>query len=106
AMAALSGVDIALWDLAGQATGQPVYRLLGGATKPEGIPAYPTGNDVERYAALGYRAAKLAMPHGPADGEEGMRANGALVRCARETMGAGAALRLDCYMAWDVPYTV
>src|SRR5437764_4570651 len=43
AMAALSGVDIAMWDLVGQATAQPVYRLLGGATKPGGIPAYPTG---------------------------------------------------------------
>ena len=106
AMAALSGADIALWDLAGQATGQPVYRLLGGATKPEGIPAYPTGNDVVRYAALGYRAVKLAMPYGPAGGREGMRANETLVRQAREILGPDAALRLDCYMGWDVPYTV
>lgn len=106
AMAALSGVDIALWDLVGQATGQPVYRLLGGATKPEGIPAYPTGNDVERYAAQGFKAVKLAMPYGPAGGIDGMRANESLVRRAREAMGADAALRLDCYMAWDVPYTL
>jgi L-rhamnonate dehydratase len=61
---------------------------------------------VARYAAEGFRAAKLAMPHGPADGMEGMRANEELVRCARETLGPDAAIRLDCYMAWDVPYTV
>jgi L-rhamnonate dehydratase len=106
AMAALSGVDIALWDIVGKAAGQPVYRLLGGATKPEGIPAYPTGNAVERYAAEHYSAAKLAVPCGPADGAEGMRRNEALVRHARETLGADAAIRLDCYMGWDVTYAI
>jgi L-rhamnonate dehydratase len=106
AMAALSGVDIALWDIVGKASGQPVYRLLGGATKPDGIPAYPTGNSVERYAAEGFMAAKLAVPYGPADGVEGIRQNEALVRHARETLGPDAAIRLDCYMAWDVPYAI
>jgi L-rhamnonate dehydratase len=106
AMAALSGVDIALWDIVGKATGQPVYRLLGGATKPDGIPSYPTGNAVERYAADHFSAVKLAVPYGPADGAEGMRQNEALVSHARETLGADAAIRLDCYMAWDVAYTI
>ncbi|MEZ5352137.1 MAG: hypothetical protein R2762_05830 [Bryobacteraceae bacterium] len=32
-MRALSAIDIALWDLAGKAFGQPVYRLLGGASR-------------------------------------------------------------------------
>jgi L-rhamnonate dehydratase len=68
--------------------------------------SYPPGNAVERYAAEGFSAVKLAMPYGPADGAEGMRQNEALVRHARETMGPDAALRLDCYMAWDVTYAI
>ena len=39
AMTAISAVDIALWDLLGKDTKQPVYRLLGGRTK-ERIPVY------------------------------------------------------------------
>ena len=30
-MSALAGIEIALWDIAGKATGQPIYRMLGGA---------------------------------------------------------------------------
>ena len=33
-MRGLSAIDIALWDLFGQATGQPIYQLLGGPTRP------------------------------------------------------------------------
>ena len=40
-MRALSAVDIALWDLLGQATGQPIYNLLGGACRTD-IPVYNT----------------------------------------------------------------
>ncbi|MCP5538605.1 MAG: mandelate racemase/muconate lactonizing enzyme family protein [Akkermansiaceae bacterium] len=40
-MRALSALDLALWDLLGQATGQPVYRLLGGPVR-ESIPVYNT----------------------------------------------------------------
>jgi D-galactarolactone cycloisomerase len=66
---AMSGIDQALWDIRGKATGQPVYRLLGGA--PRAIPAYaggislgyqPSAELVEEARALvarGYRALKL-----------------------------------------------
>ena len=40
-MRALSAIDLALWDILGQATGQPVYRLLGGPVR-ESIPVYNT----------------------------------------------------------------
>jgi L-rhamnonate dehydratase len=105
AIMAISGVDLALWDIVGKATNQPVYRLIGGQTK-ERIPVYGTGNHVEWYKAHGYRGFKLAMPHGPADGYAGMRANVELVRASREAIGLDAELMLDCYMAWTVEYSV
>ena len=42
-MAAISGLDIALWDLKGKLTGQPLYRLLGG-TAVDQVPCYATGH--------------------------------------------------------------
>jgi len=41
-MTAISGVEIALWDLVGKACAQPVYRLLGGRCH-ERLPAYANG---------------------------------------------------------------
>ncbi len=68
---ALSGLDIALWDLRSQATGWPLYRLLGGSAKP--IKAYAGGialgwqepallaEEALLHIASGYRALKLRV---------------------------------------------
>ena len=48
---AISAVDLALWDIIGNALGMPIYKLLGGETKSR-IPAYCTGNDVEQQSSL------------------------------------------------------
>jgi L-alanine-DL-glutamate epimerase-like enolase superfamily enzyme len=101
----ISGIDIALWDLMGKALEQPVYNLLGGKTK-EKIPAYVTGNLTERHKAMGFRDVKLAVPHGPADGREGLRKNIDLIAKTRELIGPDGDIMLDCYMALDVPYTI
>src|SRR5580700_4262138 len=71
---AISGVDLALWDLIGNALGMPVYKLLGGETKAR-IPAYCTGNDIAQHIEFGYKRLKLALPYGPADGRDGLRKN-------------------------------
>lgn len=105
AVMALSGVDLALWDLLGKARGEPVYRLLG-AKAAHPVPAYATGNKVERYQRLGYRAFKLTRPRGPRDGPAGMEVNVAQVRAARELIGPEADLMLDAWMSWDVDYTL
>jgi len=102
---AISGVDLALWDLVGNALGIPVYKLLGGETKAR-IPAYCTGNDIEQHIEFGFKRLKLAMAYGPADGREGMRKNTELVKRTRELLGPDGDIMLDCWMAWDERYTL
>ncbi|MCC6704539.1 MAG: L-rhamnonate dehydratase [Thermomicrobiales bacterium] len=105
AIMAISAIDNALWDIKGKALGQPLYRLLGGKTK-DSMPVYSTGNDVAFYHKLGFTGFKLAMPHGPVDGWAGMKANLALIEKTREIVGPDSEIMLDCYMAWNVDYTL
>jgi L-rhamnonate dehydratase len=102
---AISAIDNALWDIVGKAIGLPVYKLLGGKTK-ESLPVYSTGNDVAFYHQLGFTGFKLAMPHGPVDGWAGMKANLALIEQTRDIIGPDGEIMLDCYMAWNVDYTL
>jgi L-rhamnonate dehydratase len=102
---AISALDLALWDLKGKLLQVPVYTLLGGAQK-ERIFCYATGNDVDWYMELGFKAFKLACPYGPADGLDGIKKNEAFVAGMREQIGDDCELMLDCWMAFDVDYAV
>jgi len=102
---AISAVDLALWDIIGNALGMPIYKLLGGETKSR-IPAYCTGNDVEQHLKFGFKKLKLAVPYGPADGREGMKKNTELVRKTREALGPDGDLMLDCWMALTEEYAI
>jgi len=101
----ISGIDIALWDAQGKLLGQPAYNLLGGRTR-DALPVYYTGNAPGALAGYGIRDMKIAVPYGPAHGEEGMARNEEVVALARETLGPDSFIALDIYMAWDVPYTL
>ena len=122
---ALSGVDIALWDIAGKACDCPVYQLMGGAFR-ERIPVYGYGmmlqrkNDLARRFAdesvqirdAGFGAMKMKIGLGPkadielveavrgAIGDEtGLMVDANHAYTAREAVGIGRALeRLD--VAW------
>jgi L-alanine-DL-glutamate epimerase-like enolase superfamily enzyme len=112
-MTAISAVDIALWDILGKATGQPVFRLLGGRTKRT-IPVYASrlysqpldelAAEARKYQADGYGAMKLRFGWGPVDGAAGMQKNVDLVRTVREVVGDGVDIMADAYMGWNLDY--
>jgi L-rhamnonate dehydratase len=112
-MAAISAVDIALWDLMGKAVKQPVFRMLGGKTKPK-IPVYASrlysqpleemAREARRYKEQGFGAMKLRFGWVPVDGAEGMQRNLELVRAVREVIGDGIDLMADAYMGWTLEY--
>ena len=108
AVAALSTIDIALWDLKGRILGRPVAVLLGGAFRTE-VRAYATGlyrrpgednaralaREAEGYAAEGFRAMKMKVGFGV---EEDVRN----VRAVRAAIGPDRALAIDANHAYDV----
>ena len=112
-MAAISAVDIALWDLLGKSAKHPVFRLLGGRTKPR-IPVYASrlystelselAAEAKRYKKEGYKAMKLRFGWGPTDGAAGMQQNVALVKTVREAVGDGIDVMADAYMGWTLDY--
>ena len=102
---ALSGIDLALWDIKCQATGLPLHKLLGGASKP--IKAYAGGialgwqdpaslaEEARRYVAEGYRALKLRM------GDTPLR-DIARVRAVRKAVGDEIDILTDANTAYTL----
>jgi L-alanine-DL-glutamate epimerase-like enolase superfamily enzyme len=113
AMVAISAVDIAIWDILGKATRQPLFRLLGGRTKRR-IPVYASKLYSQKLDALAaeaslykqqeYGAMKLRFGWGPRDGASGMERNVELVKTVREVIGYEIDLMADAYMGWTLDY--
>jgi L-rhamnonate dehydratase len=112
-MAAISAIDIALWDIMGKSVGQPVFKLLGGRTKDK-IPVYASrlysqpldtlAIEAQSYLDQGFNMMKLRLGWGPKDGPAGMRHNIELVRTVREVVGPDIDIMIECYMGWTVEY--
>lgn len=104
---AISGVDIALWDLKGRILGQPVHRLMGGPLRRQ-VRAYATGtyrrgtgdpiayitDEVRGYVREGFSAVKLKIGFGI---EEDLK----LIAAVRETIGPKVGLMLDANHGFD-----
>lgn len=100
---AISGVDLALYDLLGRIRQLPVYSLLGGQVRDD-LVFYATGPRPDLAQRMGFIGGKMPLRHGPAEDEEGLRQNLEMVHEMRETVGADFWLMLDCWMALDVSY--
>ena len=108
ALTALSGIDIALWDIKGKHFGVPVSTLLGGRFR-ETVKAYATGSfkrdgidrvednaaEVARYRAEGFHASKIKIGFG-------VREDLAVVRAVREAVGTDMRLMVDANHGYDV----
>jgi galactonate dehydratase len=125
AATAVSACEQALWDLAGQAAGMPIYQLLGGPVR-ERIPLYANVNRAvtERTpagftraaasaAAEGFRAVKCAPFDGVVrqrvrDRDQRARVQRGLdcVAAVRDAVGADVDVLVDCHSAFDGPLAV
>ncbi|KAJ5651084.1 enolase C-terminal domain-like protein [Penicillium longicatenatum] len=104
-VAAISVVDLALWDLIGKIRKEPVYKMIGGATRSR-LDFYCTGPQPGSAKAMGFVGAKVALPHGPDESTEGLLKNVEYLRQMRASVGPDFPLRVDCYMSLTVSYTI
>lgn len=106
-VAAISAVDIALWDILGKSLGVPVWKLLGGR-KADRLPAYASGGwesaekigaQLESYLASGgFKAVKMrvgAMDRAP-------HVSAARVRAARKALGPSVDIMVDAHGTYTV----
>jgi L-alanine-DL-glutamate epimerase-like enolase superfamily enzyme len=107
-MAAIAGIDMALWDVLGKAAKLPVFRLLGAENKP--IFTYATGgyyiegekltacaDELAGFVANGFRAVKLKTGAGVLKDEV------ARISATRDAIGSDVKLMLDMNGAFDLP---
>ena len=105
AISALSGLDIALWDIAGQAAGQPIYKLLGAAH--DSLPAYGSAGfyeegkglkelraEIEGLVEQGFRSVKMKIGYLSLDDDFER------IRLVRETLPKGYGLMVDANRAY------
>jgi D-galactarolactone cycloisomerase len=105
---AMSGVDIALWDLRGKHFETPIHVLMGGPLRTE-VKAYATGTyrwgtgdpldyivkETEGYVREGFSALKLKIGFG-------VKEDLALIRAVREAIGPDISLMIDANHGFDV----
>jgi D-galactarolactone cycloisomerase len=113
ASSALSGIDIALWDIIGKRCGQPVHKLMGGAHRTE-VTSYATGlyfidmdrlieeavDEARGYVDEGFAAIKMKIGLGS------MKLDIDRVAAVREAVGPGIRLMVDANHCLTVPQAI
>jgi D-galactarolactone cycloisomerase len=113
AIAAISGIDIALWDIVGKACGKPVHKLIGGAFRTE-VTAYATGlyftdmnrlteeavDEAEGYVKEGFKAIKMKIGLGS------IARDTARIAAVRKAIGNDIRLMVDANHCFSVPAAI
>jgi len=105
ASTAMSGVDLALWDLKGKLLGEPVYSLLGGPVR-ESITCYATSDDLDWSQELGFTKFKITNPAHYSESDAGIRAVVDHVAQAREQVGQTRDLMINPVMSYNVEFAL
>jgi L-alanine-DL-glutamate epimerase-like enolase superfamily enzyme len=129
-MNAISGIDIALWDIAGKIAGLPLYRLFGACC--DGIEAYASGGfyqegksidelagEAEGYRARGFKGMKMKVGRNPSTGSHLRHLVNHAERCevepeediarvaaVRRALGPRAKLMVDVNCAWSPSFAI
>ncbi|HWA36849.1 MAG TPA: mandelate racemase/muconate lactonizing enzyme family protein [Burkholderiales bacterium] len=102
---AMSGIDMAIWDIRGKAAGVPLYKLLGGRRR--GIPAYAGGvslgyqdpsllvEEAKKSIAAGYKAIKLRVG-------DTVKKDIERIRIIRKTFGEDLVILTDANIGYEV----
>ncbi len=113
AITAISGIDIALWDVIGRAVNKPIHKLIGGAHRTE-LTAYATGlyfidmdrlveeavEEAEEYASQGFRAIKMKIGLGDP------KLDLARIAAVRKAIGPDIRLAVDANHCFTVPQAI
>ena len=129
-MNAISGIDIALWDIAGKVAKLPVYKLLGACR--DRVEAYASGGfyqegkgidgvagEAEGYRARGFKGMKMKIGRNPSTGTHIRQVTGqaefcevdpsediARVAAVRQALGPQAKLMVDVNCAWSPAFAI
>ncbi|MBV9378630.1 MAG: mandelate racemase/muconate lactonizing enzyme family protein, partial [Alphaproteobacteria bacterium] len=129
-MNAISGIDIALWDIVGKVAQLPLYRLLGGCR--ERVEAYASGGfyqegksvedlaaEAEGYRARGFKGMKMKIGRNPSTGTHLRQLSGnvdfcetdpsedlARIAAVRQALGPQAKLMVDVNCAWSPSFAI
>jgi L-rhamnonate dehydratase len=112
-LAAISAIDIALWDIKGLALGVPVFMLLGGRTKTHietyysrlytrDLPSLEA--EAAHFKSQGFTGMKMRCGYPLTEGRAGMKKNVEMVKLVRNTVGDDVEIMLEAYMGFNFPY--
>ena len=105
AIMAISGVDLALWDLRAKRQKKPLVELLGGTTD-ESIPVYKTGSSATEGITAGKSGFSAVKIHAGVNPGQDLSVIVEGIRTVRETLGPAVRLMGDACMKMDVTTTL